>query len=331
MKIINLILLALALCVTACGSDDSFTVLATVDGLGTQNVRAVYRSGGRVNVQPSMALDGKFQFSGSVPQPTLVELYTGSRALIGSLVVCNGETVEVTYKLNEPGVMTAKGSRISEQMARFKTDNAEAFNSGNAEAVNRAVEKYVSDNRDNAASPYIVLAMYDPSLDPVMADSLFSMIDPKVRPAGDLVSSFRESLALGLDTLSVFNPLELYTTGDSVTTVAPRGGRGVLLALSALNDAEPHDSLVKRLNTVHDSLKKRVRVVELSVVGDTGVWNAQIKSIKPRYTRCWEPGGIASPALGRVAVRRLPWYVAADSTGRIVYAGDELGAAVEKL
>ena len=324
-KLTKLLISALTLCLTACGSDDSFTVLATVDGLGTQNVRAVYRSAGRVNVLPSMALDGKFQFSGNAPQPALIELYTGS------LVVRNGETVEVTYKLNEPGTMSAKGSKISEQIARFRTANAEALNSGNIEAVNKAVEQYVSGNRDNAAAPYIVLTMYDQALDPVMADSLLSMIDPKVRPAGDLVSSYRESLALGLDTLSVFSPLELYTTGDSVTTVAPRGARGVLLAFSALNADEPHDSLVRRLNAVHDSLKKRVRVVELSIVGDTGVWNAQIDSIKPRYTRCWEPGGISSPALGRIAVRRLPWYVAADSTGAIVYAGDELAGAVEKL
>lgn len=332
MKIRNIIILAFTMCLAvACGSDDSFRVMATVDGLGTQNVRAVYRSGGRVNVVPAVALDGKFQFSGNSAQPVLIDLYTGSRSLIGSLVVSNGETVEVSFKLNEPGYMTAKGDKISEQMARFKTANSEAINNGDDITVNNAVARYVADNLKNPAAAYIVMSMYNPSIDPSTADSLLTAIDPKARPAGDLVSSFRETLALGLDTLPTFSPVRLYTTGDSMTTIAAAGSRGVLLAFSGVADGEPHDSLVSRLNVLHDSLKTRVRVVELSTVADTAAWHGQIDNVKPRYTRCWMPGGVSSPALDRIAVRRLPWYVAADSTGSILYAGPQLNAAAEKL
>ena len=322
-----------ALCLAACGSDDSFTVIAKVDGLGTQNVRAVYRSADRVNVAPAMALDGSFKFSGNAPELVLIDIYTNSRARIGSLVARNGDNIEVSYKLNEPGFMTAKGNKISERMAAFITVNADAINSGDRTAVNSAIEKYAggSDN-DKAAAPYVFLTLYDPSLNPVMADSLLTMFGNDMSRQSDLLQAYRETLAAGRDTLSRMPVLRLFTVpGDSLTTVAADGTRGLLLAISSHDDSEPYDSVIVRLNAARDSLGKLVRVVELSTLTDTADWSNQLQDLTPRYTRCWMPGGITSPALHGITVPELPWYVAADTTARIVYSGNDFDKALSSL
>jgi len=331
MKKIYAVIFSVVVLMSSCGGGDSFTVIATVDGLGTQNVRAVYRSEDKVNVVMSMALDGKLQFAGVSEEPVLIDIYTGSRALIGHVIARNGETVEVTYKLNEPGVMTAKGDKMSEQLAEFVVSNADVLNSGNRESVNNAVVNFIDRNRNEAVAQYILMSFFDPSVDTAMADSIISMIIPKSRRSADLLSAFRETLSAGADTLKKFEPVKLYTDGDSITTVAAHGAKGVLLAVYGVSDDEPHDSLLKRLNVLHDSLGARVRVVELSVVDDTAEWKAQTGDIKPRYTRCWMPGGVSAPALKNIAIRRIPWYIAADSTGRVLYSGSMLNDAVTKL
>lgn len=320
----------LALCLAACGSDDSFMVVAKVDGLGTQNVRAVYRSGNRVNVVPAMALDGSFRLTGSAREPVLIDIYTSSRALLGSLVACNGDNIEVSYKLNEPGFMTAKGNDITEGIAAFVTANAEAINSGDREALNRSIEKRAGAKREDAALPYIFLMMYDPVADPAKADSLMTAIGGDVLQ-GELGAAYRGTLALECDTLKRFPVLRLFTAGDSLTTVSAGSSRGVLLAIPGNDDSVPYDSVLKSLNEAGDSLKKKARVVELATVVDTADWHAMVRDLKPRYTRCWTPGGVSSPALLGIAVPRLPWYVAADSTSQVVYAGNDLSRAVSSL
>ena len=319
------------LVLAACGGGDNFTVIGEVEGLGTQNLHAVYRTGSRYNQITTAALDSKFSFTGASDKPVVIDIYTRLNVPVGSLVARNGETVEVKFKLNEPGFMQAKGSDLSERIARFRTENAASINASDAAAVNAAVARYVGANPKDFVSAYLLTSLFDASVDPALADSLASLIDPAVATAIGSLQSFDELLYAANDSLSTFEPMKLYTTGDSVTTVAPDGSKGVFLAVLEHDGSEPYDSLASRLNRLQNANKKTLRVVELSVVRDTTAWREQVCDVKPVYTRCWEPGEVSSPALVALGLRRLPWYVAADSTGAIIYAGSVYEDAIAKI
>lgn len=320
-----------AVFVISCGGGDTFTVIAKVENLGTQNVRAIYRSDDKVNVITSMALDGAFQFTAVAKEPVLIDLYTGSRALIGRVVACNGETVEVSYRLNEPGFMTAKGDRISESLARFITDNSKIIDSGDGRAVNEAVARYCESHRDDRAVPYIFLSLYRGEIDRSVAAGLVESISGDSRSVREMLSSYGELLAPVPDSLPVFEPVNLYSVGDSMTTVRPCGSKGVFLAILPVDDQETTVDRVERLNALNDSLKGRARVVELSLEADTAAWREAVKDLKPRYGRCWSPGMYATPGLGRYNITGFPWYIAADSTGTVLYSGPEYETAFRSL
>lgn len=326
-----LLSISLLVFATACGGGDTFTVLAKVENLGTQNVRAVFRSDDKVNVVTSMALDGSFQFTAVAKEPVLIDLYTGSRALIGHVIAFNGETVEVSYKLNEPGFMTAKGDKISETLARFITDNAALINSGDYKAVNEAVADYCMSHPDNRAVPFIFLALYNGDVDQAAGAELVGRLSSESRTVREMLASYEELLSVAPDSLPVFEPMGLYTSGDSMTTVRAYGSKGVFLAISPAGDTDLNEVKVDRLNALNDSLKGRARVVELSLEPDTAAWHEAVRELRPRYWRCWSPGMHATPGLGRYNITSFPWYIVADSTGAVLYSGEQFDIASKAL
>lgn len=314
------------LILSGCGSSDDFNVVVSVDGLGTQNVRVIYWSNDRVNNRITTAIDGKFTFSGVSEQPAFIELYTTSRTLIGRIIASNGDNIEASFKLNEPGYMVAKGNKPLEEYAKFVTQNMAIINDHNVDETNRAVSQYIINHKEDAVSPYLLLGLFVPDADVARADSLAGLVADNTQPTYELIRSYREMLALETDTVALLKPLSLYSLEDSVTTISCGGGKGVFLAISRPGDMH-RDSIISRLNKIHTDFKTRLTIVELSTADDTTEWKAETINIKPQYLRCWEPGGVATRGLAGMHVRRVPWYVVADSTSKILYSGSEIDKA----
>lgn len=325
----SFLIISLALLLSACGSGESFQVMVNVDGLGTQNVRAVYNDGVRTNVVPAMAIDGKFQFLGASDNPVLIDLYTRSLSYIGSVVAVNGDNIEASFKLNEPGAVSVKGNDISEQLSAFIKANAAAINSGDSESVNRAIADYVAKNPSRPTSLFLILSLYDVSFEPAVADSLLNRLDYDRRSMGEHVSSFRQLLGVDSDSLTRFEPVSLYTAGDSMTVVKPVGGKGVILAFTDDTVFDNPDSAIVHFNRVDKLVGDRARLVHFTIANDSVGWANPGSNVKATFTRCWDPMGVALPALSRLAVGRVPWFVAVDSTGSVIYRGAMEKSAVD--
>ncbi len=331
-KLLSAVILFL-LTATACGNDDSFTVHATVEGLGTQNVRIFYRDGDRVVNQQAMALDGKFSFAGVAKNPVLAEIYTGSRALLGAVVVKNGDNLEVTMKLNEPATISIKGNKVSEELARFNTQHSEIINSRDFAVINAAVAEYVNKNPDNPASYYLMLTLFTPSLDNVLADSLMRSLNPKNLPQRSLVEAFTSTLISPADTLTAIDSLSFYDmTADSIAKLRFPGPKGLLLAMvGADTPGAPRDTVTQYFNRLEKKLGSKVNIIELSLLEDTAASRKAVENIKVAYTRGWMPAGLASPALDHVRPAQIPWFLVADTLGTILYSGATFQEAVDKL
>ncbi|MCM1450546.1 MAG: hypothetical protein NC082_09390 [Clostridiales bacterium] len=312
----------------ACGGADSFQVMVTVEGLGTQNVRAVYNDGVRTNIVPAMAIDGKFQFICSSDVPVAIDLYTRSLARIGSVVAVNGDNVEASFTMNEPGTMNIKGNDISEQLSEFYRKNATIINEGNGEVINKAIADFVGRNSGNPVSLFLILSLFDTSVHPELADSLLTVIDYDRRNLGEMVAGYKALLDIHPDSVNRFLPISLYTIGDSMTTIRPIDGKGVLLAITDAVGFGTPDSLIARFNNIQSRLKGVARVTHFTVANDSVAWANAGHDVKPKFTRCWDPMGVAIPEFACLSINRVPWYVSADSTGVIIYRGDNEEMAI---
>lgn len=324
-----LIFVLAAAMLAACGGGDTFRVIGTVDGLGTQNIRIVYYSDQAVKSATTTVIDGKFNFEGRAAQPVIMELYTNTRSPIGRLVVRNGETVEARFSLGKPTEVSLKGNDTSEELAKFIKENKNILDSGNSGDVNEAITRYVTSHTGNFLSTVLLLTYYDCSLDGVMADSLMSMIDVGMRPAS-LVEGYYALLEHQRATVlsAPVVPLSLYSRADSMMMVNPMRSAKTLLGFT-LSESGMRDSIVPRLNDlVADCDSLGLQIVEISLDTDTAAWKKSIDDVKTGYDYTWVPGAVAATGIRQLSVPGAPFFIVADSTGAQLYRGESIAAAV---
>ncbi len=317
--------LAAVIMLAGCGEGDTFRILGTVDGLGTQNLRLIYYTDHAVKVATTTAIDGKFNYEGRAQQPVIVEVFTNnSRVLLGRLVVKNGETVTAQWSTSSPAEVKLSGNKTSEQLAAFISDNKEAIESRDAADVNAAVERYVNAHPSEFLSTMLILSYYDTTGNEARADSLLMSVDLKARP-----SAFVEGYSAMLErhNSSVVSatvvPMSLYSSRGSMTTVTPQRSHNTLLCFSTADDGR-RDSILpvlKRLAKRPDSI---LQVVEISLDPDTATWLAAVRLDSVAYRQVWAPGAVSATAVSSLSVPRAPFFILTDSTGRQLYRGSSV-------
>lgn len=320
----------LGLMATACSGRDNFKLEVEVDGLGTQSINLYFYTRAGLKSVSIPAVDGRMEYTSSSKEPVLIELTTGGRRTIGFLMAQNGQTVKAFYRPGDSSATEVSGNKTSKRIAEFYAANAALVDSVGGPQLNEAIGRYIAANPADEVSAILLSRLYDATIDPAEANRLLHSIDPSVRTASimagmsELINVFPDSAATTLA------PLRLYC-GDSVRTVAPRDTLGLILAIHSPMGSAAHDTVAARLNAAYDTLRKRVVMAELMTAADTVEWRAQIDSVAPRYTYGWLPGGIATPSLRGMNIKALPTFIAADSTGRILYRGPSLPQAIEQL
>ena len=320
-------------CFAACGNDDVFTVQANIEGLGTQNVRIIYRDGDRQRSMTAMALDGKFSFTGVSKQYTIVDIFTTNRVLLGSLVAKNGDNIELTMKLNEPASFMAKGNKISEDLSNFLSQNKDIVNGHELKKINAKIAEYIGKNPNNQTSVFLLLTHFSPVLDKLLADSLVKSLKEELLPSRDFIETFSASLISPADTLKYLKGFSFYDlAGDSITRISFPGKKGLLLAL--LGDktpGSPRDSVTSYFNNLEKDHSYELNVIEITLLPDTTEARRVVKNFKSKYTRGWVPTGLASPSLENVRPSDIPWFIVSDSTGKVIYSGSIFQDAIDKL
>ena len=93
-------------------------------------------------------------------------------------------------------------------------------------------------------------------------------------------------------------------------------------SLLAFTDSRKPDSIISRLRNLRKSLgKRRLKIIEISLTGDSAMWRASVKGDSMNWFQAWAPGSTAAREIRRLAVPRAPFYIVADSTGTQLYRG----------
>ncbi len=335
-RFLALISVAVALAiVSACSKGDTFRINGILDGFGTGNLRLVYTSADAVQSVTATAVDGKFMALGHTENPTIVRIYTASGNVIGRFIIEPGETLDLHLNLTDPSHMEADGNSDTEKLAGFLADNAKALRTHNATVLNTAIDAYVRKNPAQYLSGLLLTDYYTPQGSESEALSLLASLDAKVTRRLSL-AAYRDmltTLATPLDSLSLPSVMRLFGNSDTIDNVNLRSADYFLIMLT-YSHQRASDSILAAV----DSLTARhtahnLRIIDISADLDTAIWHTSLKELtdsgkhSSAISSYWSPAVFSIPELDGIPVARMPWFIAADSTGTVVYNGPSVTAA----
>lgn len=113
------ILLLPAFCIVllGCGGKKPYRIDGTIEGLGTQNVTAIYHDGTSLKSVTTNAVNSAFHIEGSSEQPVIIELYDNQRHRIGCIAAKNGEEIKVKFKTGDPYFMERRATSLRNRSA----------------------------------------------------------------------------------------------------------------------------------------------------------------------------------------------------------------------
>ncbi len=310
----------------SCGDSETFTIEGTVDGNATINLRFVYYTNGTLTKGVTAARDGKFEYKGVAPIPTIVEILDNDYRLIGELYVANGDRIECKLTRNAPNSIEVSGSDISERWARFLKANDEKLSSPSANAV---IEDYVARNPSDIVSTLLMLTSYDASANALRADSVMSTINPDVRP-GHLVDGFNTMLQrlVASTATEAVSPIPGINMRDSLVEINPADRPLTLIVISDNKGPGRSDSIVPALKRLgRKALRPSLQIADISVDRDTTAWHNSVRTDSASWKRIWVAGSLASPGIERLGVPQLPYFIVSDSTGSQLLRTPSVGRA----
>lgn len=333
MKILCKILLLLipAVIASGCSGSREFRLDAASDDIGTQNVTLIYYTGGSYHVESVPAIDGQFSVTGSLSAPTYVEVYTGTGSLLGEFIVEGGDHIEARFSALNPENISIKGNDDAESLAEFLKNNRKLVDSNDFDGLNRAIEEFVRDDPERFVATVLLTRYYTVEGYEDKAIELIQMIPEKYRKE-NFSEGFEQMLNVSLasDTLSL-KEIRAFSKEDTAATFLPGGTRLNLVMLTD-NDSRGADSIKAMISALRagspavDSL----RIVDLGCDRDTLLWHSSLRALPEDYprdvTRLWLNAGVATEGIALAAPTTIPYFLLADSTGRLLYRGPSASA-----
>lgn len=316
-RIYLLAVLAAAFLLGACGSDDKFTVECKIEGAGSQSVVVTYYAQGGLQRLVLPASEGKLRFEVNSPRPTLVVVDMADGTHLATFVAANGDEIQLATSLKDPLQTSISGNEAAAQISGWLKSNAEALRKGDAMKINRSIGEFVGKNRDKIASTALLVSYYRTEGYETSADSLFSMIEPDMRPV-EVVQGFNTVLSSHVASAKreQVPVMTLYDRSDSLSTFNPIRHSYSLLCFMPEGRAT-RDSIVpvlRRLTMRYPD--KRLGVVEISCAGDSATWRSSLGPDSVSWIQAWRPAAVASYPFNKLGIPRLPFFIVADSLGK---------------
>lgn len=295
---------------TSCGGKKQYKIDGTIEGIGTQNVTALYYDGNTLREMTTNAVNSSFHIEGSVGQPVVMEFYDNQRRRIGCVVVANGDEIKVGYKIGDPYFMKVEGNDMSEALASFISNNSANLN----DAIEKRLESIPADDLSAILAGYY----YDINIDPLRADSLLSKVNSQNVQFNAIAESRREIAARMGDTDGKIKEMRLYSSKDTLINYAPSTSDSTLFIFTDLYSMP--DSILHYA----DSVARDMRVASVRLNVDSFGWHKDAARFSKKVDHLWAIGGVANPHLRQFNIPRIPYFIVTDTAANQIYRGDSL-------
>lgn len=313
-------LVAMVALTSAC-DNSTIKIKADIAGMGNQNVHIVFLGDSGVVDAFIPVNDGKFKIKGNSHDLTVVGVLDSQNKPLFRIAVSGGETVEVTGDINSPHHYRCKGSKEGQEWMEFESKHAELYDLADHSQLDRAIEKYVKENPKSKVSTLLLVADYS---DAEAAQKLLDKIDAEARPES-LVTSIDRMYAVHNKDADKLHSMMLCALGGDFEPLVPAASGATLLYLWGDYSASRRTD-ISSIKGLKAKFGDRLMVADISLAPDTMGWRPTIKADTTQWKHYWAPGSILDPAVESLRLRRLPVCIAADSTGRQIYRGNDLKA-----
>jgi len=295
-----------------CGGKKPYAIDGIAEGLGTQNVTAIYYDGTALKESTTNAVDSKFHIEGLSEEPVVIELYDKLRNRIGCVVARNGEKITVKFKVSDRNYMEATGNDLSAMLADFLVKNG-----GN---LNEAIERQMVSAPGEALTALLAGYYYNVNADACRADSLLRMISDKSGLGDVMIRSKVEQAARIAAAPARVDTMRLFSNADSLVDFAPSAKTRTLYIFADIYTIP--DSIVEYA----DSMAKEMRVASVRLSIDTFGWHKDVARFSKEVRHLWAPGGVANSQLRGLNIPQIPYYIVTDTAANQIYRGNTLPA-----
>lgn len=322
---------ALCLMMASCGGADKFTITGDIVGAPSVNLYMKYYGGSKTLSAVTVADAGKFEFTGYSAKPTLVEILDNESNMLGCLYLANGDKARITIDRRSPYLMqVAEAPEANLDYAAFANANAEALGGADRARANSLIEAFITDNPASAAGAMLMATAYDTRLDPTRADSLMRIVAERTA-TGSMLDGYLSTMAafaLTPETAIIDTLRYRPRWKDTTLYYTPQGKRPTLIAFSTERDNR-RDSIVPALRRLDKEGK--ARLLDFMLCRDTITWRSSVRRDSATWEQAWSPGALYARDVDKLAIPSLPYYIVADTSGRQLYRGSSLSAAVDTL
>lgn len=334
-KLLAILSSLMLLAAVACGNEEGFVIKCDIKGLDTHGLEMVYMTRGGVSRGSFHPVDGKVELKGVSAEPTLVEVFTLDGGLLFSCVAADGDRMKVSMTLGDPSSLALSGQDASRDYSAFVAEHDSVLTNGSDADVNALIAEAVRSNPSSMASTLLMVTRFRSAGYELLADSLLGEIAPEARPAL-LASSYASTVGEQVTT-SARGEVKSFTLHIGLDSM----GRDTLVryvpsrqsySLLAFTDSRKPDSLTRRMRELRKTYgKRRLRIVEISVAGDSAQWRSAVKGDSMNWIQAWAPGGTSAREIRRLAVPRAPYFIVSDSSGAQLYRGASVHEADKLL
>lgn len=333
-RLAGLFSVIVTLLLVSCSKDDFFKIEGETGDGSSHIIELTYLEGGafkRVTCQADES--GKWTLEGSSSTPTLASLSVSGGAELATLVVANGDRIKITIPGDgESGEIKVKGNKTSELLAKFDSETQRAIIEGKGTDINRRVAEFIKNNPKEMASSALLVSRFDSRGNEILADSLMGLIAPSARPTG-VMQNFAATIAnqLSTESSSDLTAMTLYDRRDTTIRYNPARQSYTLFAFVD-TQRKMRDSIIPLLRNLKETWPdKRLAAIEVSLARDSAIWKQSTSGDSATWIQVWAPGTVASLNFRKLAIRRVPYFIVADSTGRQLYRGSSIEEASAEL
>lgn len=309
-------------------SSDHFTIEGSVTDGGTQNVRVVYPTDDGFECDWVTLKDGRLAYRGESAEPVVVCIFNQQKRLIAHALVSNGDDIEFTASLAEPWATVVRGSKVNEQWSEFIVSHSKDFASGNHSATDAAIEDFVAANPTSVVSTLLLMNEYSDLTHKKRVDDLLAKIEIDARPESVMRSFYAMQAMRGeLSDKERMSTITLWSDRDSMENIRPYSKTLSVYYFWTPDDRNRSDNY-KQLKAFSKELgSKRLQVVDIDLDSDTLRWKSIVRGDSASWQRYWAVGGVTNSYLRNFNITTTPYYILADSTGHLLYHGDNFATA----
>ena len=325
------------LLLVACGKNE-FLLLFNLPEDISDNYNVTYYAAakdGGVTIQAvASVMKGKCELKGVTKLPTVIYLTTRKSKYPLVIYTQKGEKIDITGTERNPLGWDVGGNDINISLSAWRKENLKVLDEGDAEKVNKAVEIFVNDKRENPAALIILFSYFNRAYDERLYNTLLGQLK-------DLANKDKFLMMMGrADQLTA-----RATLPAKIKNLAMRSSQGGVDTLSFL-DSNPGIIMfwqndIKQRKELIDSLKVLVKefpdsnsriIADINLDPDSLTWRTSLKKDSLNKTvRLWAPAGLADVDVMKLKISGIPYFLVLDENGNQIYRGAELGDAMKKF